>query len=204
VRLHSYETDGKCATCNSFQQPGCCDDFDNTRTCTGTEKCDNTFFYCLRPKGTVEPHNTDPSRRCEEGDRFGMLSSINIDSAPLNFTHDYVMGLPNPVPLCGTNEWKVHQRENASYPQLTVALLMSGLIITAKKKRDAQTQYSTLLSDFLVFFTTVTHLRHVICCCGKSVSLLLASYPLTANPISYSLHQRSYKLELKMNSETAI
>jgi hypothetical protein len=112
VRVHSYETDSKCPTCFSFQQPGCCDDFLNTRTCTGTDRCDNTFFYCLRPKGTVEPMNTASSERCGADDRLGKLSGINIDSAPLNFSQDHVLGLPNPIPLRGSVEtaWEVGHR----------------------------------------------------------------------------------------------
>lgn len=108
VRVHSYLGDDKCPVCVEFARPGCCDNFSNTRTCTGNDRCDNTFFYCLRDFGTVTSLNTAGSERCGTNDKFGKLSGINVDSAPLNFSQDNVLGLPNPIPLRGpTIPWQV-------------------------------------------------------------------------------------------------
>lgn len=108
MRVHSYHGDDKCPVCIDFASPGCCDHFSNTRTCTGIERCDNTFYYCLRDFGTVSSLNTAGSERCGNNDRYAKLSGVNTDSAPLNFSQDTVLGLPNPIPLRGrTSTWAV-------------------------------------------------------------------------------------------------
>ena len=50
VQVHSYSNpENRCVECirsdNTF---GCCDTFD-APVCTGDRRCDNEFFYCLRP-----------------------------------------------------------------------------------------------------------------------------------------------------------
>ena len=50
VQVHSYSNpENRCAGCIRTDTTfGCCDMFD-APVCTGDRRCDNEFFYCLRP-----------------------------------------------------------------------------------------------------------------------------------------------------------
>ena len=102
VRVHSYDNPtNRCPFCYFDDQvTGCCDDFDQTRVCIGEDRCDNTFFYCLRDYSTVVTTESDTPPRCgEANDRLGKLSEINIDGAEIDFTGSNPLGLSNPIPL---------------------------------------------------------------------------------------------------------
>lgn len=116
VRIHSYSGDDKCPECYKFISPGCCDDFDNTRSCEGLHRCDITFFYCLRDYGTVPSQSVSAIESCM--DRLGMRSGVNIDNQQLDFTQESVMGLPNPIPLFGTTlAWQVRMMNTCTHGQ---------------------------------------------------------------------------------------
>lgn len=115
VRVHSYQNpSNKCSLCKTVRRPvGCCDNFSNPRTCTGRDRCDETFYYCLRNYRTVSALTANP-KRCGEHDRMGKLSGVNIDSKEIDFSQSSALGLPNPIPLRGiTFQWKVHNYTHA-------------------------------------------------------------------------------------------
>lgn len=109
VRTHSFDSpSNKCPNCPAPDTPGCCDRFGNIGTCRGQDRCDFTFYYCLRPFGTATPVNTTHPTRCGSHDRFGKVSGVNVDAAELDFSKSTVLGLPNPLPLRGlTLDWMV-------------------------------------------------------------------------------------------------
>ncbi|XP_064394660.1 sushi, von Willebrand factor type A, EGF and pentraxin domain-containing protein 1-like isoform X2 [Halichondria panicea] len=74
----------------------CCDPR-NGGGCTGGERCDTYFTYCLRPRfteaATIECPNTEPG--------FTANSTNVVDGATIDFTQPTVLGLPNPFNLTG-------------------------------------------------------------------------------------------------------
>ena len=95
VRTHGYNNPRSLLADGS-----CCDNINSSTwlwpTCT-VPGCDNVFYYCLRRLGS--------SGGC---DGARMVSEINHNDTPLNFSNDTVLGLPNPLPLSGlTREWSV-------------------------------------------------------------------------------------------------
>ena len=91
VRTHNYSNPGSLLARNG----ACCDPLH--MSCLNFTGCDNYFYYCLRSLGS---NGTDCTG--------GRTSLINYDDAPLNFSQDTVLGLPNPLPLPGlTKEWHV-------------------------------------------------------------------------------------------------
>ena len=103
VNVLSYDNPtNRCEECGtSGMTQTCCDD----RTlgdCTGTDRCDNMFFYCLRPLGSLNvetnPFNCGPM----------FTSEVNEDAAPIDFDQPQVLGLSNPLTLVGpTVAWQV-------------------------------------------------------------------------------------------------
>ena len=93
VRTHSYNNP------QSLLANGNCCDMLNGHSGV-VPGCDNVFYYYLRPIGSYSS-----GTRCHGG----MLShGVNNDDAPLNFSGDTVLGLPNPLPLLGPSaQWTV-------------------------------------------------------------------------------------------------
>ena len=93
IRSHSFSNpSNRCSQC----QLGCCDNYNST-ICTGSDRCDTMFTYCLQPFGSDTPCTT----RADSGTAF--------DDRPIDFTQPTVLGLPNPLPLSGTSErWEVN------------------------------------------------------------------------------------------------
>ena len=60
VQVHQYlnvfNTCVECPTINGVKT--CCDDKDDTDGCGGSDRCDNVFFYCLMPLGSVPSNST--------------------------------------------------------------------------------------------------------------------------------------------------
>ena len=109
VHVQSYSNPtNKCATCYTEynQLPGCCDDF-TVQTCTGQLRCDNQFFYCLRP------YNTPPDTEGCSDYTGTIRSSVNQNGGQLDFSQPRLLGLPNPLRLQGLrnvslkNAWQV-------------------------------------------------------------------------------------------------
>ena len=92
VRTHSYNNPR-----SLLANENCCDMLNGHCVVPG---CDNVFYYCLRPIGSYSSG---------AGYHGGMLShGVNNDDAPLNFSRDTVLGLPNPLPLLGLSaQWTV-------------------------------------------------------------------------------------------------
>ena len=107
VRLNGYSNPtGKCGHVKHRCQtntPGefyCCDSYDTT--CSGNERCDSFFFYCLRPLGEDRLGCLDNETRAE--------SSSNENDRPINFSRSRVLGLDNPQKFSGLrNAYKVRQ-----------------------------------------------------------------------------------------------
>ena len=80
---------------NRLFRGNCCDPPILNDTVCG--KCDSTFFYCLKSFGGTED--------CRGGQGSTLIA---MDGAPLDFSQNTVLGLPNPLPLSGlTTKWKV-------------------------------------------------------------------------------------------------
>lgn len=107
VRTHSYSNpNNRCAFCGTSL---CCDfNFDNDRgaTCSGSENCDNFFYYCLRAFQST-------GERCAGGQ---FTPSFIRDGGPIDFNQDKVLGLANPLPLIGlSTAWSVSLFFNHAY-----------------------------------------------------------------------------------------
>ena len=92
VRLNGYTNpSGKCNSKDCFpdaHQQTCCDSHD-TDMCTGSERCDSYFVYCLRPLGTVDLGCLDNETRA--------VSVSNEDDEPdIDFSQSKVLDLSNP------------------------------------------------------------------------------------------------------------
>ena len=92
VHSHSFSNpSNRCAQC----QFGCCDQF-GTTVCTGTDRCDTLFTYCLLPLNSTTLCTPQA------------VSGTAFDDRSIDFTQATVLGLPNPLPLSGVSErWEV-------------------------------------------------------------------------------------------------
>ena len=92
VHSHSFSNpSNRCAQC----QFGCCDQF-GTTVCTGTDRCDTLFTYCLLPFNSTTLCTPQA------------VSGTAFDDRSIDFTQATVLGLPNPLPLSGVSErWEV-------------------------------------------------------------------------------------------------
>ena len=82
---------------------GFCCDPDNGGECTGEERCDTYFAYCLRPRSSTNRGcpNTAPGF-------IAISNSASPDGATIDFTQRTVLGLSNPFNLTGiTTAWEV-------------------------------------------------------------------------------------------------
>ena len=112
VRLNGYSNPtGKCGhgRCQT-NTPGefyCCDSFDTT--CSGWERCDSYFVYCLRPLGN------DNRLGCHDNETRAESSTNSDDNEPINFSHSKVLGLDNPQNFPGLGDaYKVRSIYNLS------------------------------------------------------------------------------------------
>ncbi len=102
VRVHSYlNADSRCAVCTrSLVNPiySCCDNQTNTGVCSGDERCDTFFQYCLRPLGATGigcPFNGTANTNF-----FSFNTDILLDIG------DTVLGTDNPFLYFGVT-WRV-------------------------------------------------------------------------------------------------
>ena len=112
VRLNGYSNPtGKCGH-GRFQTntPGefyCCDSFDTT--CSGWERCDSYFVYCLRPLGD------DNRLGCHDNETRDESSINSDDNEPINFFLSKVLDLDNPQNFPGLGDaYKVRSIYNLS------------------------------------------------------------------------------------------
>ena len=101
VRLNGYSNPtGKCGHVEDDCQtdtPGefyCCDSYQTE--CSGRERCDSYFHYCLRPLGEIRMGCLANETRAD--------SSINRDDGPIDFSHSRVLGLDNPQNFSGLED----------------------------------------------------------------------------------------------------
>ncbi len=81
---------------NTRSDGRCCDP-GNGGTCSGDERCDTFFAYCLIPRTAVE---------CPNGLFISRSNAQN--GATIDFSQPTVLGLPNPFNLAGlTTAWEV-------------------------------------------------------------------------------------------------
>ena len=122
VRVHSYNNpSNRCAGCGETQ--GCCDRF-NTTQCDDPPslRCDNEFFFCVRPLGTAMPTTqsllTSGGTRSSAEQRAADLqclqppaalrSDVNTDGEATEFIGPRFLGLPNPMEFHITaSKWEV-------------------------------------------------------------------------------------------------
>ena len=89
----------------------CCDDKDDTNGCGGSDRCDNQFFYCLMPLGSVPSNSTIFSTE-DENDVIvrardlgclqpstALRSDVNRNGGTIDFfdPSGRVLELPNPL-----------------------------------------------------------------------------------------------------------
>lgn len=112
VKVHGYDNPtNRCPTCRHSValQQGCCDNFDNTGSCEGEDKCDNSFFYCLKRLNSRPDSNPRETSRCGFHSSEGMISEQNVNGAPVDFSRSTALGIPNPFQLAGiTLRWMVN------------------------------------------------------------------------------------------------
>ncbi len=87
---------------NTRSDGQCCDP-GNGGECTGGERCDTYFIYCLMPRfsNVTECPNNGPG--------FTLVSSVITDGADIDFSQPTVQGLSNPFNLTGiTTAWEVY------------------------------------------------------------------------------------------------
>ena len=105
VRLNGYTNPtGKCnsntdACYTQNRQHRTCCDGDNTNTCTGSNRCDSYFVYCLRPLGTI-------GMGCFENEgSLRAVSATNVNDGPgIDFSLSEVLGLSNPQNFPGLGD----------------------------------------------------------------------------------------------------
>ena len=101
VRLNGYTNPtGKCGYGEHCQTntPGelsCCDSSDTT--CSGGERCDSYFVYCLRPLGEV-------GLGCYANETRAISRSNENDESNIDFSLSTVLGLSNPQNLSGLGD----------------------------------------------------------------------------------------------------
>ena len=121
MQVHSYDNPTNlCAGCG--EGPGCCDAFGENE-CTGNDRCDNVFFYCLRPLGTptstleailenrmiFENSVEDRARelQCLQPPP-AFRSDRNMDDRFIDFSETEFLGLPNPMEFqVNASMWEV-------------------------------------------------------------------------------------------------
>ena len=96
VQVFNYSNpSGRCRDCqlSSYEWiASCCDDTEDFDVCSGSQRCDSYFTYCLRPFGSE-------GKGCE--DKENRTSTINEDDQWMNFSRKTVLGLENPLKLPG-------------------------------------------------------------------------------------------------------
>ena len=106
VRLNGYTNpSGKCNSDNDgcFTRNGrqtCCDS-DDTNTCTGRERCDSYFVYCLIPLRLGEVDNYILG--CFDDD-VKTVSRSNRNDGYVDFSQSKVLGLSNPQNFSGLRD----------------------------------------------------------------------------------------------------
>ncbi len=119
VQVHAYDNPtNTCPVCGLTE--GCCDIF-ITSECTGLQKCDNEFFYCVRPLGspsltldtladTISERsisNRAAELQCLQT-QAPFRSETNVDGASIDFSQAMFLGVPNPLQFQVTaSEWEV-------------------------------------------------------------------------------------------------
>ena len=103
VRLNGYTNpSGKCNSDDCFTWNGrhrtCCDSH-NTNMCTGWERCDSYFIYCLIPLGEVNNNYLG----CFDDD-VKTVSHSNRDDGYIDFSLSRVLGLSNPQNFSGLRD----------------------------------------------------------------------------------------------------
>jgi hypothetical protein len=117
VQVHSYDNPtNSCAGCG--QDRGCCDAFnDSGEECVGFKRCDNLFFYCVRPLGTPTQTEQTISEDIESTIHIRMRelqcmqafrSHFSLDGQSMNFSEPLLLGIPNPLKFSvESKEWQV-------------------------------------------------------------------------------------------------
>lgn len=126
MQVHSYENPtNHCPQCyrEDPEARNCCDNFSDNM-CIGHERCDNTFFYCVRPIGTPVPTQetlfADDSIEAPLQVRASALqcmqspsafrSDTNVDGGFVDYSGPTFLGLPNPMEFhVEASKWEVSE-----------------------------------------------------------------------------------------------
>ncbi len=113
VRVLSYENER-----NQLFQNGqyvCCDGPSNSDFCS---PCDTYFQYCLRLRNL----NQMFSFECPDNGRT-LVSQVNRNDGPLDFSMSTVLGLPNPFVLSGFEDPEVSMHDINHSSACTIVLI---------------------------------------------------------------------------------
>lgn len=99
----------RCASCVISGVAGCCDADQSAAVCSGTARCDNYFWFCIRPFES-EPNLSLGETECP----LGRVSTptdgnVTLNSDQLTFStgETALNGLPNPLPFAVAGSWTV-------------------------------------------------------------------------------------------------
>lgn len=124
MRIQTSDFANPANTCAECEDQGCCDVDAINNTCSdmGNERCDDEFFYCLRPLGTPVPTVNSSvdvsvlersvavradSLQCLQTSR-AFRSEVNDNSGPVDYSSVTLLGQPNPLEFqVNDTEWKV-------------------------------------------------------------------------------------------------
>ncbi len=87
---------------NTRSDGQCCDSEPGNGLCSGGERCDTYFIYCLMPRASTAIGCSNATSG------FTLVSSVSPDGADIDFSQPTVLGLPNPFLLTGiSTAWEV-------------------------------------------------------------------------------------------------
>ncbi|XP_064395025.1 delta-like protein C [Halichondria panicea] len=89
---------------NTRSDGQCCDSEPGNGLCSGGERCDTYFIYCLMPRASTAIGCSNATSG------FTLVSSVSPDGADIDFSQPTALGLPNPFLLTGiSTAWESAQ-----------------------------------------------------------------------------------------------
>ena len=109
--MSRYENpSSRCAGCVTVSPgvAGCCDPDQFAAICSGSSRCDNYFWFCIRPFES-EPNLGFGETECPLGRLSTPTDSVVFNDNQITFTtgETALNGLPNPLPFAIAGSWTV-------------------------------------------------------------------------------------------------
>ena len=136
IQVHGYSNPSNhCSMCDG---ENCCDG-PATTTCSGILRCDNEFFFCVKPFGedlvsietaTTSILSTVASRAITLGCFSALRSETDVDAGFSDFFSPVFLGLPNPMEfLVNATQWEVSSEVRDQFQALIIAFLLQGITL---------------------------------------------------------------------------